>query len=111
MNAWLESLQSLLDKETLEQFDEIYYLGSTQVVESSNLEKLFKDENSKAFLVKNLSDVNEDLLDYFLLVNEERQDVLVVFSPFELIENESIYLRIENIQEDFSDLPEIEAVK
>ncbi|HLV23785.1 MAG TPA: hypothetical protein VKY36_03275 [Moheibacter sp.] len=111
MNVWLESLNEILEKSYLDEFDEIYYLSSTKVVDESVISQAIEASKLKDFLIKNNSDVNEDLLDFFLLVNEEKQDVLVVYSPFELFENESIYVRAENVQENFSDFPEIEPVK
>lgn len=111
MNVWLESLESILDKEFLEEFDEIYYLNSTKIFEESVISKAIEDAKLKNFLIKNESDGNEDLLDFFLLVNDERQDILVVFSPYELFENERIFKLAENCEEDFSDLESIELVK
>ncbi|MBA5629427.1 hypothetical protein [Moheibacter lacus] len=111
MNVWLDSLQTLLEKEVLAEFDEIYYLGSTKIFEIAAIDKTIIDQNLKEFLRKNDTDVNEDLLDFFLLVNDERQDVLVVFSPIELFENEKIFHLSKDLSEDFSDLESIELVK
>ncbi len=111
MNVWLESLKEILEKSYLEEFDEIYYLNSTKVVDENSLIKTISEGNLKEFLIKNEADGNEDLLDFFLLVNDERQDVLVVFSPFELFENERIFHTAPNVEEDFSDLDTIELVR
>lgn len=111
MNAWLDSLIQILERSYLEEFDEIYYLNSTKKIDKSVIEKAASEQNLKELLLRNESDSNEDLLDFFLLVNDQRQDLLVVFSPFELFENESIFHKVQNIEEDFSDLDTIELVK
>lgn len=111
MNAWLDSLESLTDKNFLKKFEEIYYLGSTKPVDENSLKNTISDGKLKEFLIKNEADVNEDLLDFFLLVNEETQDLIVIYSPFDLLDDERIYLNYEKIEEDLSSLPDIDVVK
>ncbi len=111
MNAWLESLEELFDKTYLDEFDEIYYLNSTKMVDKSVIEKASSDQKLKDFLVKNESDSHEDLLDFFLLVNDESQTIIAIYSPFDLMEEENVFISLSNIEEDFSDLESIELVK
>ncbi len=111
MNAWLESLYGILGKDFINQYEEIYILGSTKIIDVSIIEKIIADEKLKDFIQKNDSDVMKDLLNFFLLLKGDSQEILVIYDPFELLENESIYLRAENIEEDFSDLESIELVK
>lgn len=111
MNAWLESLEELFDKTYLDEFDEIYYLNSTKMVDKSIIEKAISDQKLKDFLMKNESESNEDLLDFFLLVNDASQTVIAIYSPFDLMEEEEIFISISAVEEDFSDLGSIELVK
>lgn len=111
MNAWLESLKELFDKTYLDEFDEIYYLNSTKIADKSVIEKACSDQKLKDFLVKNESDSNEDLLDFFLLVNDVSQTIVAIYSPFDLMEEEKVFISISNVEEDFSDLESIELVK
>ncbi len=111
MNTWFEFLRASLGKDFLDQYEEIYILGSTKVFDVSIIEETISNQKLKDFLRKNDCDVNEDMLDFFLLLRDETQEILVLYDPFELLENESVYLRAENIEEDFSDLESIEVVK
>lgn len=111
MNAWLESLEELFDKTYLDEFEEIYYLNSTKVVDKSVLEKAIFAQKLKEFLMKNESESNEDLLDFFLLVNDDAQTVISIYSPFDLMEEEKVFISISAVEEDFSELESIELVK
>lgn len=111
MNSWLESLESVVESSVLSQFDEIYYLNSKRVIDETRLDKLVSNQELKIFLSKEDSDDSYDMLDFFLLVNDESQAVLVLLSPFDLFTDESVFKMYTNIEEDLSSIPTIEVVK
>lgn len=111
MNSWLESLEDCLEKQYLNQFDEIYYLNSKLVCSKDHLDQIVNDKKLFDYLKKPETEADDDVLDFFLLVNDNQQDIVVLLSPFDLMEDESIFKVYGNIEEDFSNLPTIEMVK
>lgn len=111
MNSWLESLESAVDDSILNQYDEIYYLNSKLVLPVDKLDKIVSDLKLNEFLSKEDPESENDVLDFFLLVNDEFQSVLVLLSPFDLFTDESVFKIYENVEEDLSSVPTIEVVK
>jgi hypothetical protein len=111
MNSWLESLESTVDGSILNQYDEIYYLNTKLVLAVDKLDKIVSDLKLNEFLSKEDPESENDVLDFFLLVNDEYQSVLVLLSPFDLFTDESVFKIYENVNEDLSSIPTIEVVK
>lgn len=111
MNSWLESLESVVETSVLNQFDEIYYLNSKLVLPIEKLDKLVTDQKLNEFLSKEDPETEEDVLDFFLMVNDDTQSVLVLFSPFDLFTDESVFKIYDSVEEDLSSVPTIEVVK
>lgn len=111
MNSWLESLESVVELSFLNRFDEIYYLSSKKVLKEAELDKLVSDQSLNSFLAKEDSDGEHDMLDFFLLVNDDNQAVLALLSPFDLFTEETVFKIYENVEEDLSSIPTIEVVK
>lgn len=110
-NSWLESLEDVLDQSFLNQFDEIYYLNSKWVIDTRELDKLVEGQKLAEYLAKEDPESEKDVLDFYLLVNDNSQSVVVLLSPFDLMADESVYKIYENVEEDLSVVPTIEVVK
>jgi len=110
-NSWLESLEDVLDQSFLNQFDEIYYLNSKWVIDTRELDKLVEGQKLAEYLAKEDPESEKDVLDFYLLVNDNSQSVVVLLSPFDLMADESVYKIYENVEEDLSVIPTIEVVK
>src|SRR5690606_19924431 len=110
-NSWLESLEDVLDQSFLNQFDEIYYLNSKWVIDTRELDKLVEGQKLAEYLAKEDPESEKDVLDFYLLVNDNSQSVVVILSPFDLMADESVYKIYENVEEDLSVIPTIEVVK
>lgn len=110
-NSWLESLEDVLDQSFLNQFDEIYYLNSKWVIDTRKLDKLVEGQKLAEYLAKEDPESEKDVLDFYLLVNDNSQSVVVILSPFDLMADESVYKIYENVEEDLSVIPTIEVVK
>lgn len=111
MNSWLESLEEIVDASFLNQFDEIYYLNSKKVVDEKDLDKILSDEKLNSFLSKEDPESDNDVLDFFLFVNDDSQSLVVLLSPFDLFTDETVFKIYENVEEDLSSVPTIEVVK
>ena len=111
MNSWLESLESVVESSFLNQFDEIYYLNSKLVIPVEKLDQYISNQKLSEFLSKEDPESEKDVWDFFLLVNDEFQSVLVLLSPFDLFTDESVFKIYENVEEDLSSVPTIEVVK
>jgi len=111
MNSWLESLETVVESSILNQFDEIYYLNSKKVIDETELDTLVSEQKLQSFLSKEDPEGENDMLDFFLLVNDDTQTIVVLLSPFDLFEDESVFKIYENVDEDFSYLPTIDTVK
>lgn len=110
-NSWLESLEDVLNQSFLNQFDEIYYLNSKWVIDTRELDKLVEGQKLAEYLAKEDPESEKDVLDFYLLVNDNSQSVVVLLSPFDLMADESVYKIYENVEEDLSVIPTIEVVK
>lgn len=110
MNSWLESLEEVVEASFLNQFDEIYYLNSKLLVDESKLDQIVADQKLADFLSKEDPESEADVLDFFLLVNDDTQSVVVLLSPFDFFTDESIFKIYENLEEDLSVVPTIEVV-
>lgn len=108
---WLESLEELIDKETLDKYNKIFYLNSIIAIPETELDQIVEDKKLSQFLAEADPDATTDILDFFLLENDEVRDVMVILSPFELMEDESFFKTYPNIEEDFNDLDTLEEVK
>jgi hypothetical protein len=111
MNSWLESLEDIVDAKILNQFEGIYYLNSKMVLKVEDLDKIVSEQKLGSYLSKEDPETEKDVLDFFLLANDETQSVLVLLSPFDFFTDESIFKIYENVEEDLSSVPTIEVVK
>lgn len=108
---WLESLEELIDKETLNKYIKISYLNSIVAIPEPELDKIVEENKLSQLLSQEEPDVTTDILDFFLLENEEVRDLMIILSPHDLFEDESFFKTYPNIEEDFSDLDTLEKVK
>lgn len=108
---WLESLEELIDKETLSKYTKISYLNSIVAIPEPELDKIVEENKLSQLLSQEEPDATTDILDFFLLESEEVRDVMIILSPHELMEDESFFKTYPNIEEDFSDLDTLEKVK
>lgn len=108
---WLESLEELIDKETLDKYDRIFYLNSIVALPETDIDKIVDDKKLNQLLSQEEPDATTDILDFFLLENEEVRDVMIILSPHELMEDESFFKTYPNIEEDFSELDSLEQIK
>lgn len=108
---WLESLEELIDKETLNKYTKISYLNSIVAIPEPELDKIVEENKLSQLLSQEDPDATTDILDFFLLENEEVRDLIIILSPHDLFEDESFFKTYPNIEEDFSDLETLEKIK
>jgi len=108
---WLESLEELIDKETLNKYTKISYLNSIVAIPEPELDKIVEENKLSQLLSQEEADATTDILDFFLLENNDVRDIMIILSPHDLFEDESFFKTYPNIEEDFSDLETLEQVK
>lgn len=108
---WLESLEELIDKETLNKYTKISYLNSIVAIPEPELDKIVEENKLSQLLSQEDPDATTDILDFFLLENEEVRDLIIILSPHDLFEDESFFKTYPNIEEDFSDLETLDKIK
>jgi len=108
---WLASLEELIDKETLGKYNKIYYLNSIAAISEPEIDQIVSDQKLAEFLAGEEPDATTDMLDFFLLENEEVRDLMIILSPHDLLEDERFFKTYPNVEEDFSDLETLEEVK
>lgn len=108
---WLESLEELIDKETLSKYTKISYLNSIVAIPEPELDQIVEENKLSQLLSQEEPDATTDILDFFLLENQEVRDIMIILSPHELMEDESFFKTYPNIEEDFSGLETLETVK
>ncbi|SMC37686.1 hypothetical protein [Moheibacter sediminis] len=108
---WLESLEELIDKETLDKYNKIFYLNSIVAIPETQIDEIVEDNKLSQLLSQEEPDATTDILDFFLLENEVVRDVMIILSPHELMEDESFFKTYPNIEEDFSNLDSLEQIK
>lgn len=108
---WLESLEDLIDQETLSKYDRIFYLNGIVAIPETEIDEIVESKKLYELLSQEEPDATTDILDFFLLENEEVRDVMIILSPYELMEDESFFKTYPNIEEDFSNLEALEQIK
>lgn len=108
---WLESLEELIDKETLNKYNKIFYLNSIVAIPETEIDEIVEAKKLNELLSQEEADATTDILDFFLLENDEVRDVMIILSPYELMEDESFFKTYPNVEEDFSDLDYLEQIK
>lgn len=112
-NIWHKFLTELISQQELDKCNEIYYLGSC-----SNLLKedliITLEKNEVCNLLKNcIIDNSQDSMEFFLFINSNEKNLVLVYNPFELFESPYIYKVIDsfNKDEDFSILSSYQKIK
>lgn|SRR5690606_9846905 len=107
----LESLKEAVDSSILNQYENIYYLGSSISLNENELDEIIETNKLQEFLSAKKINVQFDLLDFYLLEKKNERNLIVIYSPFELFESESIFKSYSNIIENFSGLTSLEQLK
>lgn len=113
MNSWYKFLEEIIEKEELENYTDLYYLGSCSSLEEESLLNAISENHIVSFLEKSLVSNTDDTLDFFLFKNDDtkRQELVIIYNPFELFESSHIYKVIDFFSDEISTLPNFQKIK
>lgn len=116
MSSWYKFLEEIIEKEELENYTNIYYLGShSNLIEEYLLEEIINKNKITNFLMSNIVDNTKDSLDFFLFENRkiDKKELVIIYNPFELFQSPYIYKVVDffNENKDFNYLPYYQKVK
>ncbi|WP_314241441.1 hypothetical protein [Empedobacter tilapiae] len=100
MNSWFNLFTESCDMNDLSKYVEIYHVKSCSYDES------FIDKNISlvdiiSIINKDSIDIQNDILEIFVVIKQNnKSDLIVIYNPFELLENSYVYKTIFNINEE-----------
>lgn len=103
MSSWYKFLEDIIEKEELEDYTDIYYLGScSNHIGKSLLEETINKNKIADFLTNSIIDNTQDSLDFFLFENAriDKKELVIIYNPFELFESPYIYKVVDFINDD-----------
>ncbi|SEF45382.1 hypothetical protein SAMN05421847_0041 [Halpernia humi] len=112
MSGWYNFLYNNLPKNELNNYTEIFYLGSCNTLEIEKINTAISNKNIYELLSNCKVDCKKDSLDFFWLKNKTSSKISIIFDPVELFENSILYKTIFDFENcNFTKLPNFEKIK
>lgn len=100
MNSWFNLLTESCDMNDLSKYVAIYHVKSCSYDESF-IDKSISLDDIISIINKGSIDIQNDILEIFVAIKQNNtNDLIVIYNPFELFENSYVYKTIFNINEE-----------
>jgi len=111
MAIWIDFLKDCLNSEKLDNYSNIYYIGSCSNFNKTNLEEAITKNELYTFITNCKPNVNYDIFHFYIAMNGDNNDLIIVYDPFELFESSSLYKIVVNFKGNLLIVPTVERIK